>query len=317
MKKNIIGKRTVFLVLMLVIGSVFGASSIKVGKATGFVTINAESITINTDTESSTIEVGKPTGFVTINAGSITINTDTEPDTCTVSPTDNSNIDVGNGATVRVEVSYSINCPGWDDHGYVDISFGESSGSDSADSGTSRTGTLYISKHCDPGESFTVILHAKITYTYGGSGSEVSGISHDSTAGAPPQEDPALELTPSSWTFPDTKKDASSSAHAFILKNTGGGTATGSVYLTGSDSSQFMITMGSGSFSLARDQTKTIWVKFCPSSEGGKSALLTADGNNCPDVSSSLGGTGTKKGSSDDLLAQLTVLSAEESIELT
>ena len=41
--------------------------------------------------------------------------------------------------------------------------------------------------------------------------------------------------------------------------------------------------------------TKTIKVKFCPTSTGSKSATLFADGSNCNDASSSLSGTGVEE----------------------
>jgi hypothetical protein len=85
---------------------------------------------------------------------------------------------------------------------------------------------------------------------------------------------------------------ASSSEYSFTLQNTGTGTATGTVYLTGNNPDQFIITEGSGSFSLTAGQTKTIKVKFQPTSTGSKSATLLADGSNCNDASASLTGTG-------------------------
>jgi hypothetical protein len=82
--------------------------------------------------------------------------------------------------------------------------------------------------------------------------------------------------------------------YSFTLTNTGGGTATGSASLTGTHASQFTITQGSGSFSLGAGASKTIKVKFCPTSTGSKSANLFADGSNCNDDSSSLSGTGVE-----------------------
>jgi hypothetical protein len=104
---------------------------------------------------------------------------------------------------------------------------------------------------------------------------------------------PHIELTPTGYTFPDTQvEQCSSPAHSFTLTNTGGGTATGSVSLTGSNADQFEITSGSGGFSLGAGATKTISVRFCPKSTGFKSASLFAAGSNCNDDTSSLSGTG-------------------------
>jgi hypothetical protein len=106
---------------------------------------------------------------------------------------------------------------------------------------------------------------------------------------------PEIELTPSSHIFGNVKVGECSSTYSFTLKNTGGGTATGSVYLTGTHASQFTITQGAGSFSLGADQTRTIKVKFCPASKGSKSATLYAAGSNCNDDSSTLSGTGEEE----------------------
>ena len=102
-----------------------------------------------------------------------------------------------------------------------------------------------------------------------------------------------IELTPPSHPFGDVQVGECSSGYSFTLTNTGGGTATGSVSLTGTHASQFTITQGAGSFSLGAGASKTIKVKFCPASTGAKSATLYADGTNCNDDSSSLSGTGT------------------------
>ena len=105
-------------------------------------------------------------------------------------------------------------------------------------------------------------------------------------------EPPVIELTPSSHNFGEVEKGNCSSEKSFTLRNKGEETATGSVYLTGTHAGQFTITQGSGSFSLGAGATKTIKVKFCPTSTGSKSATLFVDGSNCNDASSSLSGTG-------------------------
>ncbi|MDI6886381.1 MAG: choice-of-anchor D domain-containing protein, partial [archaeon] len=102
-----------------------------------------------------------------------------------------------------------------------------------------------------------------------------------------------IELIPASYDFGNVQVGQCSSEYTFTLTNTGGGTATGSVSLTGTHADQFTITQGSGSFSLGAGASKTIKVKFCPTSTGSKSATLFADGSNCNDDSSPLSGTGT------------------------
>jgi hypothetical protein len=101
---------------------------------------------------------------------------------------------------------------------------------------------------------------------------------------------PAIELTPSGYSFGTVEVDQCSSEYSFTLTNTGGGTATGSVSLTGAHANQFTITSGGGGFSLGAGQEKTIKVKFCPTSAGSKTATLNASGTNCNDASSSLSG---------------------------
>jgi GH25 family lysozyme M1 (1,4-beta-N-acetylmuramidase) len=112
-------------------------------------------------------------------------------------------------------------------------------------------------------------------------------------------ESPSLMLTPPSYDFGSVEVGQCSSEYSFTLTNTGGGTATGSVSLTGTHASQFTVTQGGGSFSLGAGASKTIKVKFCPMSTGAKSASLYADGSNCNDDSSSLSGTGTQPPSID------------------
>jgi hypothetical protein len=79
------------------------------------------------------------------------------------------NINVGSGATVTVNVDYSIRCPGSADDGYVEISFSDGGDSDSFTYGgnTEITGTLTISKYVEPNEYFVVNLYGKYTDWYG------------------------------------------------------------------------------------------------------------------------------------------------------
>ena len=105
---------------------------------------------------------------------------------------------------------------------------------------------------------------------------------------------PSIDLSPSSHSFGSVEVGSCSSEYSFTLTNTGGGTATGTVSRTGTHATQFTITQGSGSFSLSAGASKTIKVKFCPTSTGSKTATLYADGSNCNDDSSSLSGTGVE-----------------------
>jgi len=236
-----------------------------------------------------------PPTTVTIDCGSITIDTGHDPDICSVIPIDVHLIDVGTqGAIVLVEVDYSIQCPSWDDHGYVDIRFDGTTISDAKDSGETLSGVLRIEKFFNPNEFFTVTLHAKIDYTFS-SDIEASDVSDCDTAPAGPDPNPVLQLTPADEPFGVIDIDFSSPEHAFTLKNIGTGTARGSVYIEGNDANNFIITRtstGSTTFALDRNAIMTIYVVFTPQRpEGPKSATLIADGSNCDDVASSLTGT--------------------------
>jgi len=104
--------------------------------------------------------------------------------------------------------------------------------------------------------------------------------------------DPTISfINSTSHDFGNINVNGYSSEFSFTLKNIGGGTATGSVSLTGSNANQFQITSGSGSFSLTASATKTIKVKFHPTLAGYKSATLFADGVlPCNDASASVSG---------------------------
>ncbi len=92
--------------------------------------------------------------------------------------------------------------------------------------------------------------------------------------GAPP----VLYMEPMSRDFGEQAINTEGSPFVFSITNKGGGLATGTISLTGADSSQFEITAGGGSFSLAHDQGRQISVRFKPTVTGQKTALLTADG---------------------------------------
>jgi len=108
--------------------------------------------------------------------------------------------------------------------------------------------------------------------------------------------DPYITLSPSNHNFAEQMPGTTSDTVAFTLANSQNGTATGSVSLTGTDADQFEITNGGGSFSLTHGQSKDIYVRFAPTSEGSKTATLMVDGDSpCNDVSASLEGTGTTR----------------------
>ncbi|MGC9445078.1 MAG: choice-of-anchor D domain-containing protein, partial [Candidatus Methanospirareceae archaeon] len=137
--------------------------------------------------------------------------------------------------------------------------------------------------------TYSAYVYYRINESYGVESGSVTG---DTTVIVGVPAGPSIELTPASYNFGMIPVGQCSAEYAFTLKNTGGDTATGSVSLTGTHESQFTITSGGGSFSLAAGQSKTITVKFCPTTTSSKSAALYADGTNCADDYSSLTGGG-------------------------
>ncbi len=103
----------------------------------------------------------------TINMGSITIH-GTENLNVVCSPVNNLHILVGpNGNTITIRVAYSMYCSGLLDGASCDISFVGGGGSDSANTDSSKSGYLTISKFMHAGDTFQVKLHALYT-DYGG-----------------------------------------------------------------------------------------------------------------------------------------------------
>ncbi len=103
-----------------------------------------------------------------------------------------------------------------------------------------------------------------------------------------------ITLSPSSNDFGERMYGTTSNDVKFTLKNKGASSATGSVFLTGANADQFEITSGDGPFSLVHNQSRDIYVRFIPTSEGIKTATLTIDADSpCNDASAYLTGTGT------------------------
>jgi hypothetical protein len=101
-----------------------------------------------------------------------------------------------------------------------------------------------------------------------------------------------IQLEPASYNF-GTVTIGEHKDHTFTLTNIGDTQATGSVSISGDP--DFTIISGGDGFNLAPAETKSIIVRFEPSSTGGKTATLTVNGDPpCNDDSSSLTGTGTK-----------------------
>jgi len=135
---------------------------------------------------------------------------------------------------------------------------------------------------------------------------------------------PYITLSPSAQDFEVQALDTTSNSVTFTLINEGGGNATGSVSLTGTNADQFEIASGGESFSLTRGQSKDIYVRFAPTSEGSKTAILMVDGDSpCNDVTASLEGIGGTRpeskltandGASDDYFGQTVSMSGDYAI---
>ena len=107
------------------------------------------------------------------------------------------------------------------------------------------------------------------------------------TVGSPP----VLSFIPTGHSYSEVMVGSCSENYTFILKNSGGATATGNIEL--SNSTDFEIVSGGGSFSLGSQLTHEVVARFCPSSGGEKSCNLntvaTAPSNS---PSASLSGMG-------------------------
>jgi len=100
----------------------------------------------------------------TYDVGTITIRGPTNNAYVKCLPTNNLIIKVGPyGNTITLQATFSMNCPGTADDGYCDISFVGGGESDSKHTGGTDSGYLTISKFMNPGNTFTVKLHAKYT----------------------------------------------------------------------------------------------------------------------------------------------------------
>ena len=104
---------------------------------------------------------------------------------------------------------------------------------------------------------------------------------------------PLIVLSSPPQDFSEQLINTSSDTLTYTLSNSDGGIATGSVFLTGPDDDQFELVSGGGNFALAHGERKDILVRFTPSSEGFKTATLSAQGDiPANDTDATLTGTG-------------------------
>jgi hypothetical protein len=94
----------------------------------------------------------------------------------------------------------------------------------------------------------------------------------------------ACTVSPTTLSFGSTIVGQCTSTQNFTITNSGGGTLTGSVSESCPD---FEITSGAGAYSLAAGQSRTVSVRFCPQSLGGKNCSIDTG------CTQSVTGTGT------------------------
>ena len=70
-----------------------------------------------------------------------------------------------------------------------------------------------------------------------------------------------------------------SSEYTWLVMNEGDAPLSGSILLTGTHATHFELTEGGGPFTLNPGQTRTVRARFCPTSEGSKSATLHITSN--------------------------------------
>jgi len=198
-------------------------------------------------------------------------------------PTDNYNLDVGEGATVTMELRYSIQAKGVADYGSIEIVC--KGIEDSANSEDVKEGTLSIDVPLDDCENFKV----RIRCIYWGIGVDESEdcYSHGSTLCV---DSPEIKL------YGDgdfgTVDTGSESTCEFTLTNIGGKTAndveitvTGSAFSSPQDGEEFSVDPG---------EEISIDVTFTPTAKTPYTGNLKAKGSNCNEVNIALEGVGDK-----------------------
>ena len=113
------------------------------------------------------------------------------------------------------------------------------------------------------------------------------------TPPATPPSTTSCSVTPTSISCGSVEEGDESSWKSFTIENTGDTTISGSITLTGSQSSQFELKTGSTSYNLTSGASKTCYVRFAPSSSGSKSAAVQVGNASSPCSNVSVSGTGT------------------------
>jgi hypothetical protein len=84
-------------------------------------------------------------------------------------PINNPYINVGEGATIQINVSYELNAPGWHDDASCYIKILGTDNIATATTGETETGYLNLYLDLVPGDTFTVEFYGKYTWWYGSS----------------------------------------------------------------------------------------------------------------------------------------------------
>ncbi len=99
--------------------------------------------------------------------------------------------------------------------------------------------------------------------------------------------DPECQVNPSSLNFGSVEVGVSKDL-SFQIKNTAGGSLSGTVSLSGAD---YVLVSGGGSFDLGAGATHTVRVRFTPTSIGAKACKVSTGTGACPDVTCTGSGT--------------------------
>jgi hypothetical protein len=146
--------------------------------------------------------------------------------------------------------------------------------------------TLAPGETRDVAISFTPATAGDVTRTLSFSGAGPLAASVSGRGVTTPPAAPAISVTPGSASFGNVETGAAAQA-TFTVRNSGGGTLSGSASVTGSG---FSIQSG-GSYNLTAGQSQSVTVRFAPTTTGGASGTLTFSG--AGGASAPLSGTGT------------------------
>ncbi|GAG07083.1 unnamed protein product, partial [marine sediment metagenome] len=208
----------------------------------------------STGTKTCTINTGTDCANVSCTGNGVP-----EPPVCSVSPTSRSFGDVTVGSSKNM--SFTITNTGG---GTLTGSVSESCSHYSIVSGS---GSYSLSA----GQSQTVTVRFAPTSTGTKTCTITTGCTNNVSCTGKGVEDPVCSVSPTSLGFGDVKVGSYKNM-SFTITNTGGGTLSGSV---SESCSHYSIVSGSGSYSLTASQSRTVTVRFAPTSTGTKTCTIT------------------------------------------